>query len=269
MTARKYRRLDPRWRSSAPLETIRFSRVGWRRFGINYNTIDERYKKGSVLVRTVITDEEPSIAVAPTGPVLVASLEASPQQEEGSETGTRKFQELSHREGVYDEPRSSVTQAPGSAGPGDLGVLAAGNSSIPAPRHVDSSASNEAETLIMSQEVDEGAVQRTTSSAGLPEASSPDQPEHSVTQTEEALLKEDTWEKGDSKSELISTISETSPNAHLDVSPLPTENKRDGKKESKRKAKKAATAVKMRIDLLHCDVIKDAFWDARPELLDD
>ena len=48
----------------------------------------------------------------------------------------------------------------------------------------------------------------------------------------------------------------------------------DGKKEKTnqikskgKKNKKESKSVRWRIELMHCDIIKDEFWDARPDLL--
>jgi len=39
--------------------------------------------------------------------------------------------------------------------------------------------------------------------------------------------------------------------------------------KTKSKGKKIKNAVQLKIELMHCDIIKDEFWDARPGLLKD
>ena len=45
------------------------------------------------------------------------------------------------------------------------------------------------------------------------------------------------------------------------------QNKSKEKKKTKKNNKNKSKSVRLRIELMHCDIIKDEFWDARPGLL--
>ena len=85
-------------------------------------------------------------------------------------------------------------------------------------------------------------------------------------------------EESKNQTELISTTDTdppTSTSSSLPISdetthkdPSQTDQKIQNQKPTKSKGKnKNKNAVQSRIELMHCDIIKDEFWDARPGLL--
>ncbi|PPQ95442.1 hypothetical protein CVT26_008461 [Gymnopilus dilepis] len=180
----------------------------YSRFGINYNRIDARFRKGSVLFRTEIPSEE-AVGVDDGRPsVITTSLRAAAAAISGEERTSSGRMANESTESTSDIIAKSAEKEPSSTQE---------HSTLP----------SETSTAIPGIAQGQDVVHLETA---LPVASTTD----------------------------IVTPAPPEP-------PKPKPKPKDSVKKSKQKQKQIPT----KIEIVHCDIIQDDFWNERPWILDE
>ncbi|KAF5359106.1 hypothetical protein D9756_002965 [Leucocoprinus leucothites] len=201
------------------------------RFNINYNTIDSRFRKGSILVREEVDDD-----VLPLDVKIQASGEHVPQHS-GSPSRAKS-------------PRSGAIDAPGT--------------SVPAPVLVSSDPSNMTKETI--DFVDHDLVPKSLVSHE-PYSASVVSSGHQSNDQPISTSNPDNSESNESSIPVpTSEVHNQEPTQTITRSTT-TQPTQKGKSKSKAKSKSKSKVT--RIVLLHCDIIHEEFWSNRPELLSD